>query len=140
MGRLFHLSHRASYHIRPVSTIPKPYIPGTYCLIVDLSFPNISVTDSDWCSLTHANSDLAAALVKKLGKSSLLAKLELQLTSEVFQYGPRINHFLLTSEKLYLRMLSFHLLYTLQQICSTQWQTYHYELCMPGHVIGCSPP
>ena len=137
---MFHLSHKASYHIRPVCIIPKTHLPWRYCLIVDVTPKHYSVnnvTDSNWCSLTYANLDHAAALVNKLGKGSLLAKLEFQSASEVFQYAPKISHFWLTS--LNCIYTCYHSIWLI--ICNKSVQhSGRHELYMPGNVIGYSPP
>ena len=141
----FHLSYRASYHIRWVGIILKPLLPGKYRLIVDLSSPKYysvnTVTDADWCSLTYAKvRPVQQHLSKSWTKSLLWQTWNSSQLAEIFQYAPKINHFWQWSERLYLHMLSFHLAYALHQRCSTQWQTWYCELCMQGHAIDYSPP
>ena len=67
----------------PIGTIPKPYQPGKFCTIVDLSAPQgDSINDgidAMVCSLGFTSVEQAVKLVKYmyLGRGALLGKLEL---------------------------------------------------------------
>ena len=106
----FHLSYRASYHIRWVGIILKPLLPGKYRLIVDLSSPKYysvnTVTDADWCSLTYAKvRPVQQHLSKSWTKSLLWQTWNSSQLAEIFQYAPKINHFWQWSERLYLHVI-----------------------------------
>ena len=68
--------------ISPFGIIPKKRRPNQWRLIVDLSSPEgHSVNDAiskEWCSVSYTSIDRAVSLVRRLGKGSLLAKLDLK--------------------------------------------------------------
>ena len=61
-------------HVSRFGVIPKPYQPGKWRLMVDLSYPpQYSVNDGvhpRWCSLEYASIDQAAATVLRLGQGA----------------------------------------------------------------------
>ena len=67
--------------VSPIGLIPKPHQPGRWRLIVDLSSPRgSSVNDAisvDRCHLHYTSVLEAAALIRHLGKGTLLAKIDL---------------------------------------------------------------
>ena len=67
-----------------IGLIPKPYQPGKFCLIADLSAQlGFSVNDgitSAWCWLEYTSVDWAARLVAQCGKGALMAKTDLLST------------------------------------------------------------
>ena len=69
-------------HLSPIGVIPKPNQPGKFRLICDLSSPHSqSVNDGiapELCSLQYASVDQAVALASRLGRGSLMAKLDLK--------------------------------------------------------------
>lgn len=68
-------------HISRFGVIPKSSQPGKWRLILDLSHPcDYSVNDGiepELCSLSYASVDSAVAVIMRLGKGSLLAKVDL---------------------------------------------------------------
>ena len=69
-------------HINQFGVIPKKHQPGKWCLIVDLSHPSgRSVNDGipkPLCSLFYITVDLAIAEIMKLGRGTLLAKVDIK--------------------------------------------------------------
>ena len=72
--------------------IPKSSQPGKWRLIVDLSHPaGFSVNDGiepDICSLSYASVDSAVAVIMHLGKSTALAKLDLESAYRIIPVHP----------------------------------------------------
>ena len=68
--------------LSPFGVIPKKHKPDKWRLVVDLSAPEgYSVNDAirqDLCSVSYTSLDHAVELAKKMGKGSLLAKLDLR--------------------------------------------------------------
>ena len=79
-------------HTSPIGLIPKPNQPGEWRLIVDLSSPMWGSTNdaigSDICSLRYASLDDAAAMVRRLGTGTLLAKLDLKKAYRMIPVHP----------------------------------------------------
>ena len=80
-------------HCGPMGIIPKPHQPGTWRLIVDLSFPEgHSVNDgipSDICSIQYASMDQAVEIVRALGVGTLMAKLDLKSAYRMVPVHPQ---------------------------------------------------
>ena len=78
--------------ISPMGLIPKPHQPGKWRLIVDLSSPRgASVNDAippDYCHMQYASVLEAATIVRKLGKGTLLAKIDLLNAYRVIPVHP----------------------------------------------------
>ncbi len=76
----------------PFGVIPKRNRPGKWRLIVDLSSPRHSSVndgiDSSLCSLRYSGLDEAVAIIKRLGRGCLLAKLDLQSAYRVIPVHP----------------------------------------------------
>ncbi len=72
----------AHVHTSPIGLIPKPHQPGQWRLITDLSAPtghsvNAGIRE-DLCSLQYASVDDAVAILRILGRSTQLVKLDLK--------------------------------------------------------------
>ena len=81
LGRMAVAHSGAVIRRNPIGIIPKPYQPGKYQLIVDLSALQHSMNDgipAERCSLDYVSVDQAARLVMKCGKGALMAKTDLQ--------------------------------------------------------------
>ena len=69
-------------HFSPIGLVPKGRDSGRWCMIVDLSYPSSwSVNDGisrDPCSLRYASMDDALGFVNRLGRGSLLIKVDLK--------------------------------------------------------------
>ena len=76
----------------PIGLIPKPHQPGKWRLIVDLSSPSEeSVNDAiprELCHLQYASVLDAAALVRHLGKGTILAKIDLHQAYRIIPVHP----------------------------------------------------
>ena len=69
-------------HVNPIGLIPKPHRPGKWRLIVNLSAPEgHSVNDGiskELASMHYASMDDAVNTIRRLGRGTLLAKLDLK--------------------------------------------------------------
>ena len=79
-------------HISRFGVIPKSSQPGKWRLILDLSHPcDYSVNDGiepELCSLSYASVDSAVAVIMRLGKGSLLAKVDLESAYRIIPIHP----------------------------------------------------
>ena len=79
-------------HTWPFGAIPKQHQPGKWRLIVNLSSPkSISVNDGinqQLCSLQYTGIDAAVQIILRLGKSCMLAKLDLKDAYRVIPVHP----------------------------------------------------
>ena len=86
-------SDRRDIQVNRFGVIPKPHQPGKWRLILDLSHPEgNSVNDGiepDLCSLTYTSIDDAVKLVLKMGKGTMLAKLDLESAYRVVPVHPQ---------------------------------------------------
>ena len=134
MEGLFHLNHRACYHIRPVCIIPKPYLPGEILSDSGSDIPKTLVS-----IMSQTLIGVVLPMQQHLSKNWARALFWQQPTSEVFHQAPRINHFRLTSEKLYLHHIlpfgvwvgscSCNCLWSVRQICGIRpcsWQIVYF--------------
>ena len=82
----------AAVHLSPFGVIPKRNRPDKWRLIVDLSSPKHKSVNSGidplLCSLRYSSIDDAVAIVKRLGRGCLLAKLDLQSAYRVIPVHP----------------------------------------------------
>ena len=73
---------KAGVHVNRFGVIPKPYQPGKWRLIVDLSHPKgASINDGvdpNLCSVSYSSVDDAAREITVLGKGTVLAKVDIQ--------------------------------------------------------------
>ncbi len=73
---------QSGIHTSSIVIIPKPYKPGNFRLIVDLSaLSGYSVNDGippDLCSIQYASVEDAANLVRRYGRGAAMAKLDLR--------------------------------------------------------------
>ena len=78
--------------------VPKPHQPNKFRLIVDLSAPiDNSVNDgipSDFCSLRYASVDDAVAMVRVLGRGTMLAKIDIKDAYRLIPVHPDDYHLL----------------------------------------------
>ena len=85
-------SSAAFFHASPFGVIPKRNRPGKWRLIVDLSSPSQSSVndgiDPSLCSLRYSGLDDAVAIIKRLGRGCLLAKLDLQSAYRIIPVHP----------------------------------------------------
>ena len=84
--------------INRFGVIPKPHQSGKWRLIVDLSYPEgESVNDgidSDLCSLSYASIDNAAQHILRRGRSTLVAKVDLESAYRMVPVHPDDRHLL----------------------------------------------
>ena len=82
----------APCHHSPIGLIPKPHQPGRWRLIVDLSAPHgHSVNDaisSDLAQMRYASVLDAAAMLRRLGRGTLMAKMDLKNAYRVLPVHP----------------------------------------------------
>ena len=86
-------SHLAELcQVSPIGLIPKPHQPGKWRLIVDLSSPHgASVNDAisvDYCHMRYASVLDAAAIIRQLGKGTVLAKIDLLSAYRIIPVHP----------------------------------------------------
>ena len=91
-------AHLPLVHTSPMGLVPKPHQPNKFCLIVDLSAPiDNSVNDgipSDFCSLRYASVDDAVAMVRVLGRGTMLAKIDIKDAYRLIPVHPDDYHLL----------------------------------------------
>ena len=75
-----------------MGVIPKGHTPGRWRLITDLSFPpGASVNDGidpEVCSLQYTSVEKVARVAQKLGRGTLLAKLDVQAACRLVPVHP----------------------------------------------------
>ena len=81
-----------SLHISRFGVIPKGHNTGKWRLITDLAYPEgQSVNDGIeqiLCTLSYTTVDSVAEIVAKLGKGSLLAKIDIECAYRLIPVGP----------------------------------------------------
>ena len=91
-------AHLPLVHTSPMGLVPKPHQPNKFRLIVDLSAPiDNSVNDgipSDFCSLRYASVDDAVAMVRVLGRGTMLAKIDIKDAYRLIPVHPDDYHLL----------------------------------------------
>lgn len=79
-------------HVSRFGVIPKNHQPGKWRLILDLSFPpGSSVNDGierELCSLKYTSVDEAVQIINKLGRGSLLAKIDVESAYRLIPVHP----------------------------------------------------
>ena len=89
----FPLALESSVHISRIGVIPKGHNTGKWRLITDLSFPHgQSVNDgidASLCSLSYITVDKVAEIAVRLGKGSLLAKIDIESAYRLIPVHPQ---------------------------------------------------
>ena len=92
VGSVIEANTANAIHTSPFGAIPKQHQPGKWRLIVNLSSPkSISVNDGinqQLCSLQYTGIDAAVQIILRLGKSCMLAKLDLKDAYRVIPVHP----------------------------------------------------
>lgn len=110
-GRLIYVPNPESLpwvHSSPFGVIPKKHKPGKWRLIVDLSAPDKHAVNSfiekELCSLSYISVDDVAQVILKLGKGTLLAKVDVKEAFRIIPVHPhdRLLLGMLWDSKLYL--------------------------------------
>lgn len=87
-----------SIHISPIGLVPKAHQPDKFRMIVDLSFPRgRSINDCisrDLASITYASVDDAVNHILRLGRGSLLVKVDLKNAYRMVPVHPHDQHLL----------------------------------------------
>ena len=98
LAGLFNPSEIPIAHISRFEVIPKNHQPNKWHLIVDLSHPSgHSINDGipkDLCSLTYITADTAIDQIMALGKSTLLAKIDIKSAFCLLPVHPADRHLL----------------------------------------------
>ena len=85
-------------HVNRLGVIPKPHQPGKWRLIVDISSPQgHSINDCiepQVCSLSYVSIDDAVTNVMRMGKGTLLAKLDLESAYRIIPVHPNDTYLL----------------------------------------------
>ena len=80
-------------HVNRVGLVPKGHNTGKFRLITDLSFPvGYSINDgiqSELCSLSYTSVDDVASIVYRLGRGSLLAKVDVESAYRLIPVHPQ---------------------------------------------------
>ena len=94
----FHSHLAPSVHINRFGVIPKKHQAGKWRLITDLSFPEGAsindAIDSTLCSLKYITVDQVAQQAVRLGKGSLLAKIDIKAAYRLVPVSPYQRHYL----------------------------------------------
>ena len=95
LGRIIRLEEGRQcegVHVSRFGVIPKPHQPGKWRLITDLSSPKgVSVNDGidpALCSVSYASLDDAVRVIMRLGKGTLLAKLDVASAYRIVPVHP----------------------------------------------------
>ena len=94
----FGLGQVGGLHVNRMGVVPKGHTPGRWRLITDLSYPEgASVNDGiqpELCSLKYITVESVAVKAQRLGKGTLLAKLDVKSAYRLVPVDPRDRHLL----------------------------------------------